>query len=176
MHFLRVQMSLGCIAPTVHCTNRATSEKSVWQAPKSGYSWPSIWSTTLSWVCGKMLVESCFRFEKSESCNHSLPLKLANLVWVWSGLVWVLVVASLGMLELAEEYLELRIYAVGSVSLWNFIMKQQTLKPFNLQKQNKLFCGLPISLFLHGHNEVFSQLETVRSSSKISKTGRVSSI
>lgn len=51
----------------------------------------------------------------------------------------------------------------------------QTLKPFNLQKQSKLFCGLPISLFLNGHNEVFCQLETVRSSSKISKTGRVSS-
>ena len=161
-HWPKHAFSTSPNVPWLHqrCTNRATSEKSVWQAPKSGYSWPSIWSTTLSWVCGgKMLVENCFRFEKSESltANHSLPLKLANLVWVWSGSVWVLVVASLGMLELAEEYLELRIYAIGSVSQpWNFIMTQQTLKPFNLQKQSKLFCGL---LFLNEHNEVFCQLE-----------------
>lgn len=84
-HWPKHAFSTSPNVPWLHqrCTNRATSEKSVWQAPKSGYSWPSIWSTTLSWVCGgKMLVENCFRFEKSESLT-------TLFLWSWPIWFWI---------------------------------------------------------------------------------------
>ena len=62
-----------------------------------------------------------------------------------------------------------------SITAMKFHHDAADFEAFQFAKAKQALLWAANSLFLNGHKEVFCQLETVRSSSKISKTGRVSS-